>query len=115
VTAAVNVALAVVLVLAAALKLREPRRSSAALAVFGISLPRLQLPLLVAVCALELAIAAVLLAGVSGAAYAAAALFGLFTLATPGARDARARVLARPRGLAGARRCAPCCWPAPAP
>lgn len=84
-TAAVNVALAVVLVLAAALKLREPRRSSAALAVFGISLPRLQLPLLVAVCALELAIAAVLLAGVSGAAYAAAALFGLFTLATLGA------------------------------
>jgi hypothetical protein len=81
-TIAANVLLAVVLCAAAALKLRDPRRSAAALEVFGLDARALRMAALVAVCCVELGLAAALIVGVSWAAFATAALFGVFALAT---------------------------------
>jgi methylamine utilization protein MauE len=76
-----SIALAAVLIVAAALKLRAFAESAAALATYGVPSP-LRRPAMVAVIGLEFAIGAALVAGVPAAAYAGAALLLLFAAAT---------------------------------
>jgi hypothetical protein len=73
--------LALVLAAAAALKLRDRRRSAEALATYGLGPAGLRLALSGAIAAAELAVAGVLIAGVAWAAWAACGLFGFFALA----------------------------------
>jgi hypothetical protein len=75
-----SIALAAVLVVAAALKARAFSASASALETYGVP-TALRQPGAVAVIALELAIAAALVAGVAGAAYAGAALLLAFAIA----------------------------------
>jgi Methylamine utilisation protein MauE len=70
---------AIVLIAAAALKLRDHRRASAALATYGIT--RAQGAALACIATAELAVAAALLAAARRSPLAAAALFGLFAAA----------------------------------
>jgi Methylamine utilisation protein MauE len=73
--------LAAVLAGAAVLKLRDPARSQAALATYGLRGARARWAAWAAVVAAELALAAGLAAGSAAAAYAATALFAGFALA----------------------------------
>src|SRR5207247_2112742 len=73
--------LALVLVGAAALKLRDPARSQAALATYGLRGARTRRAAWAAVVAAELALAIGLALGSAAAAYLAAALFAGFALA----------------------------------
>jgi hypothetical protein len=81
-TIAVELVLAVVLGLAAALKVRDPARSSAALAVYGIEGRRVRFLALGAVVAVELGLAGGLAGAQRWAAWGAAGLFAMFALAT---------------------------------
>ena len=93
-------ALAAVLGVAAASKLRSPRAAAAGLATFGV--PRaLRLPAVFAVAALEVFLAVGVAAGLDAAAYAAAGLLALFGVAV-GAALARGAGGA-PCGCFGAR------------
>lgn len=78
---------------AGALKLASPRSSRAALATFGVTGARSSWAAWVAVVAAELGLAVGVAAGLDAAAYAAAALLGVFALAL---------ALALARGRAGA-------------
>jgi hypothetical protein len=75
----VRIALAAVLALAAASKLRSPGPAAAGLATFGVP-RRLRLPGAVAIASVEALLAVGVAAGVDAAAYAAAALLGAFGL-----------------------------------
>jgi hypothetical protein len=77
-------ALAVVLGVAAGSKLRSPRAAAAGLATFRVP-PRLRVPCVVALAALEAALAIGVAAGSDAAAYAAGALIGSFALLVAGA------------------------------
>jgi hypothetical protein len=96
----VGVILAVVLGVAAASKLRSPRAAGAGLATFGVP-ERLRLPAVLALAAIEGALAIGVAAGSAAAAYAAGALVGGFALviAVALARGARGA----PCGCFGAR------------
>ena len=74
--------LAIVLVAAAVLKLRDPRTSAAGLATYGIARRRVQLAVLALIAAAECAIAVALVAAAAWAPAAAVALFALFALAS---------------------------------
>jgi hypothetical protein len=76
-----SIALAAFLIVAAALKVRAFTSSASALETYGVPAP-LRRPAMVAVVALELVIAAALVAGVSAAAYAGAALLLVFAAVT---------------------------------
>ena len=76
-----SIALAAVLFVAAALKLRAFSESASALETYGVP-AGLRRPATVAVVALEAAIATALVAGVSAAAYAGAVLLIVFALST---------------------------------
>jgi len=118
----VRLATAAVLGAAAVSKVRAPRAAAAGLATFGIAEP-LRVPAALAVAALEAALAAGVAAGSTVAAYAAAALLGVFALlvavalargargAPCGCFGARSRVdgvsVARNAALAGALAAAP--------
>jgi hypothetical protein len=80
-TLLVSIVLAAVLIVAAALKLRTFSERASALETYGVP-ARLRRPATVAVVALELAIAATLVAGAAAAAYAAAALMLVFAVPT---------------------------------
>jgi hypothetical protein len=82
VTIAVELVLAIVLGVAAALKVRDPTRSAAALAVYGIDGRRLRLLTLGAVVGVELGLAGALAGGQRWAAWGASGLFAVFALAT---------------------------------
>ena len=73
--------LALLLVAAAALKLRDRERSADALATYGIGPARLRFVALGVIAAAELAVAGALIAGPAWAAWAACALFGSFAIA----------------------------------
>lgn len=73
--------LAIVLVAAAASKLRDRARSAEALATYGIAADAVRTAMLWAIVAIELAAGAALLADAGWAAAAACALFGAFALA----------------------------------
>jgi hypothetical protein len=77
--------LAIVLLAAAALKLRDRARSTDALATYGIGPAPVRLAALGLIVAAELVIAAGLIAGVQWAAVAACVLFAAFALASVGA------------------------------
>jgi hypothetical protein len=77
--------LALVLLAAAALKIRDRERSADALATYGLAPAPLRLLALAVIVALELAVAGVLIAGVSWAAVAACGLFAAFALAATAA------------------------------
>lgn len=96
----VRVALAVVLAVAAASKLRSPTSAAAGLATFGVPRP-LRLPAVVVLTALEAALAVGVAVGSDVAAYAAAALLAVFAAAV-GAALARGAGGA-PCGCFGAR------------
>jgi hypothetical protein len=81
-SAAVQTLLAIVLLGAAVLKLRERTRSADALATYGIGGARVRLAVLGLIVVVELAIAVVLLAGLAWAADAACALFVVFAVAS---------------------------------
>lgn len=72
--------LALVLLAAAGLKLRDRERAADALATYGLEPAELRMAALVAIAAVELALAAALIAGASWAAGAAAALFAAFAV-----------------------------------
>jgi hypothetical protein len=76
-----SIALAAVLIVAAVIKVRAFSDSAAALETYGVP-DLLRRPLTAAVVALELAIALALVAGVSAAAYAGAALLLVFAAST---------------------------------
>jgi hypothetical protein len=76
-----SIVLAALLIVAAALKLRAFSSSASALETYAVP-TALRRPAMVAVIALELAIAGALVAGVSTAAYAGAALLLVFAAAT---------------------------------
>jgi hypothetical protein len=76
-----SIALAAVLIVAAALKVRAFSASASALETYGVP-DALRRPAMSAVIALELGIAVALLAGVSAAAYTGAALLLVFAAAT---------------------------------
>jgi hypothetical protein len=76
-----SIALAAVLIVAAALKVRAFSASASALETYGVP-DALRRPAMSAVIALELVIAVALLAGVSAAAYTGAALLLVFAAAT---------------------------------
>jgi hypothetical protein len=88
----VRLAAAAVLGVAAVAKGRSPRAAAAGLATFGVP-PLLRLPAVLAIAALEAALAAGVAAGSPAAAYAGAAVMGVFALAL---------ALALARGAAGA-------------
>jgi hypothetical protein len=77
--------LALVLLAAAALKLRDRERSADALATYGLRPASVRTAALVAIVAVELAVAGALIAGAGWAAPAACGLFGGFALAAAGA------------------------------
>jgi len=77
--------LVIVLLAAAALKLREPRRAAEALATYGIAPAGLRRATLIGLAGAELAVGAALVVGASWAAVAALALFGSFALASAAA------------------------------
>jgi hypothetical protein len=77
--------LAIVLLAAVALKLRDRARSADALATYGIGPAAVRAAVLVVIVAAELVIAAGLIAGVEWAAVAACVLFAAFALASAGA------------------------------
>lgn len=82
---AVEILLAIVLVVAAGLKLRDPVRSADALATYGLGPARVRLAALLALAAAELGTGGALVADASWAGAAATALFGLFAVATAAA------------------------------
>jgi hypothetical protein len=84
-SAAAQTLLAIVLLSAALLKLRDRTRSSDALATYGLGGPRTRGAALGLIVAIELAIAAALLAALDWAAAAACALFLTFALASTAA------------------------------
>ncbi len=84
-SAAVQTLLAIVLLAAAVLKLRERTRSADALATYGIDGPRVRLAALGLIVVAELAIAVALFAGLAWAADAACALFVAFGLVSAAA------------------------------
>ena len=77
--------LAIVLLAAVALKLRDRARSADALATYGIGPAAVRVVALVLIVAAELVIAAGLIAGVEWATVAACGLFAAFALASAGA------------------------------
>ena len=77
--------LVVALIVAAALKLRDPARGAAALATYGIGPQRVRAGAFAALVASELALAGALIASAPWSAAAALALFGAFALASTGA------------------------------
>ena len=77
--------LVVALIVAAALKLRDPARGAAALATYGIGPERVRSTAFAALVACELALAGALIASAPWSAAAALALFGAFALASTGA------------------------------
>jgi len=77
--------LVVALIVAAALKLRDPARGAAALATYGIGPPRVRTGAFAVLVAGELALAGALAASAPWSAAAAVALFGAFALASAGA------------------------------
>ena len=90
---AVGAGLGLVLVVAAVLKLANPRATQAAMATFGIRGPRMERAVWVAVVSAELALAVGVAAGLAVAAYCAAGLMAAFALA---------QAVALRRGRAGA-------------
>lgn len=80
-TTAAELALAVLLALAAALKLRDPLRSATALAVYGVRARSAQRAGLAAITLVEVGLAAGLVANLRWAAWGAGALFAAFALA----------------------------------
>jgi len=82
---AVEILLAIVLVVAAGLKLRAPVRSADELATYGLGPARARLGALLALAAAELAVGGALVTDASWAGAAATALFGLFAGATAAA------------------------------
>ena len=77
--------LALVLLAAAGLKLRDRERSADALATYGLAPAQLRLVALALIVAVELAVAGVLIAGLAWAAAAACGLFAAFALAATAA------------------------------
>ena len=73
--------LAIVLLVSAALKLRDPRHSAEALATYGVGPAGLRLAVLASLAGAELAVGIALAAGIGWAAPAAAGLFAMFALA----------------------------------
>jgi hypothetical protein len=83
--AAVETLLAIVLVVAAGLKLRTPARAAGALATYGIAPAGARRLALIAIAVAELVVAGALLAGAAWSGVAAAVLFGVFAAATTAA------------------------------
>jgi Methylamine utilisation protein MauE len=83
--------LALVLLAAAVLKLRDRGRSADALATYGLKPAFVRTAALALIAAAELAVAVALIAGASWAAAVACGLFGSFTLAVAGALAAGRR------------------------
>jgi hypothetical protein len=81
----VEILLAIVLAVAAGLKLRDPSRSADELATYGIGPARVRLVSLLALATAELGVAGALVADARWAGAAATALFALFALATAAA------------------------------
>jgi hypothetical protein len=81
-SAAAQTLLAIVLIAAGLLKLRDRRRSADALATYGIGGDRTRFAALVVIVACELSIAVALLANLAWAADGACALFAAFALAS---------------------------------